>query len=81
MSKLVTFFKSLSTFTGLVSDYWITREYLMTLKVLIVDDEPSNGLLLSRLLERLGCTVSFASDGIEAELCFLNYNRISCFWM
>jgi two-component system response regulator VicR len=39
----------------------------MSLKALVVDDEPSIRLLFTRLLERMACTVHQAIDGLEAE--------------
>ena len=36
------------------------------LKLLVADDNPTNQLVIQRLLEKLGCQVDFASNGAEA---------------
>ena len=53
----------------------VCRADLGSPRVLVVDDHDANRLLLRRMLERLGCTVQEAGDGVEgvrrvAEGCF-----------
>lgn len=43
-----------------------------SLKVLAVDDDPSVRLLLSEALQRRGCDVTVASDGVEAAKCLFD---------
>lgn len=41
-------------------------ELPLGLEVLLVEDEAINRKIAGRLLERLGCSVAFAEDGLEA---------------
>ncbi len=53
----------------------VARDTLRGLRVLVVEDDPTNAALMERLLSRVGCVVERATDGADALVALARHSH------